>query len=135
MNKSELVQRIAETANLSRAQAENAVNAFINTVVAETKKGEKTSITGFGNFVPTARSARMGRNPQTGAPVKIAASKGVRFAAGAAFKAALGGKAAAKSAGSKKATVKKATAKKATAKKSSAKKAPAKKAATSAKKR
>jgi DNA-binding protein HU-beta len=134
VNKSELVQRIAESADLSRAQAENAVNAFIDTVIAETKKGEKTSITGFGNFVPTARSARMGRNPQTGAPVKIAASKGVRFAAGAAFKTALGGKSAAKSAGSK-AAAKKAPAKKATAKKSSAKKAPAKKAATSAKKR
>lgn len=134
MNKSELVQRVAESADLSRAQAENAVNAFIETVIAETKRGEKTSLLGFGNFVPTARAARMGRNPQTGAPVKIAASKGVRFAAGAAFKQALGAKAATKSAGSK-ATAKKATAKKATAKKATAKKAPAKKAAKSAKKR
>jgi DNA-binding protein HU-beta len=131
VNKSELVQRVAERANLSRGQAEDAVNAFIDLVIAETKSGEKTSLLGFGNFVPTARAARMGRNPQTGAPVKIAASKSVRFAPGAAFKQALGAKkaAATKSAGSK------AAAKKAPAKKATAKKATAKKAAKSAKKR
>lgn len=125
MNKSELVQRVADDAGLSRAQAETAVSAFIDAVIAETKRGEKVSLLGFGNFVPTARAARMGRNPQTGAPVKIAASKSVRFAPGAAFKEALKGGGGAKKAAGKKAATKKAP----------AKKAPAKKAAKSARKR
>ena len=65
--------------------------------MAETKAGNKVAIFGFGTFSPSARAARMGRNPQTGAPVRIAASRGVRFAPASAFKESLNsrGKAAA----------------------------------------
>ncbi len=129
MNKSELVDEVASAASLDKRSAEAAVTAMIDAVIAETKAGNKTSLFGFGTFNPTARAARTGRNPQTGAPVKIAASRGVRFAPASAFKQALN----AKSGAAKKA----ATAKKAApAKKASGKKAaPAKKSTKSAKKR
>src|SRR5437870_4159225 len=66
--------------------------------MSETRAGNKVSIFGFGTFTPTSRAARMGRNPQTGAPVKIAASKGVRFAPAAAFKSSLNSRAGTKKA-------------------------------------
>lgn len=131
MNKSELVDHVRDAAGLDRRSAEAAVNAFCSAVMGDVKAGNKVSISGFGIFNPTARAARTGRNPQTGAPVKIAASKGVRFAPATAFKQAL-------NAGGKKAAAKKAApSKKASAKKgaASSKKAPAKKAAKSTKKR
>ncbi len=132
MNKSELVDHVRDAAGLDRRAAEAAVNAFISAVMSDVKAGNKVSISGFGIFNPTSRAARTGRNPQTGAPVKIAASKGVRFAPATAFKNEL-------NAGGKKAAAKKAApAKKASAKKgaaATAKKAPAKKAAKSTKKR
>ena len=130
VNKSELVEHVRDAAGLDRRGAEAAVNAFCAAVMSDVKAGNKVSISGFGIFNPTARAARTGRNPQTGAPVKIAASKGVRFAPSTAFKQEL-------NAGGKKAAAKKAApAKKASAKKGAAtKKAPAKKAAKSTKKR
>ena len=91
MNKGELVDEIARRADLEKRQAEAALNALVESVIEATKSGDKVSILGFGNFVPTSRSARTGRNPQTGAPVEIAASKSVRFAPGTAFKTALNG--------------------------------------------
>ena len=124
MNKSELVDHVRDAAGLDRRTAESAVNAFLDAVMADVRSGNKVSISGFGIFNPTSRAARMGRNPQTGAPVKIAASKGVRFAPAQAFKNEL-------NTGGKKAAAKKAVAKKATP----AKKATAKKAAKSTKKR
>lgn len=130
MNRSELVQRVADEAGLDRGQADRAVSAFIDAVVKETKSGEKVSLFGFGTFNPTSRAARIGRNPQTGAPVKIAASKSVRFGPAAAYKSTLNG-----SKSAAKAAPKKSTAKKSTAKKSTAKKTTAKKAAKSARKR
>lgn len=102
MNRSELVQHVAEQTGINRGTAEEAVGAMVDAVMAATKKGDKVSLFGFGTFTPTSRPARMGRNPQTGEPVKIAASKGVRFAPAAAFKTALNGKAAAKKATAKK---------------------------------
>ncbi|HUQ39210.1 MAG TPA: HU family DNA-binding protein [Acidimicrobiales bacterium] len=129
MNRSELVQRVADEAGLDRGQADRAVSAFIDAVVKETKAGEKVSLFGFGTFNPTSRAARIGRNPQTGAPVKIAASKSVRFAPAAAYKSTLNG-----SKGAAKSAPKKAAAK-SSAKKSPAKKTTAKKAAKSARKR
>ena len=99
MNKSEVVEAVAGGSGLSRTQAEQAVNAFIDTVIGSAKSGEKVSILGFGTFTPTSRAARTGRNPQTGAPVKIAASKSVRFAPGSAFKTALNAKGGTKKAG------------------------------------
>lgn len=125
MNKSELVDHVRDAAGLDRRTAESTVNALLDAVMADVRAGNKVSISGFGIFNPTSRAARMGRNPQTGAPVKIAASKGVRFAPAQAFKNALN------AGGGKKATAKKAAAKKA----APAKKATAKKAAKSTKKR
>ena len=80
VNKSELVDQVAGSTGLEKRQAESAVTAMIDAVIAEAKSGNRVSIFGFGTFTPTSRAARVGRNPQTGAPVKIAASKGVRFA-------------------------------------------------------
>lgn len=133
MNKAELIEKVREVAGLSKSQAESAVDKTFDSVVAAIKGGERVSLFGFGTFNPSARAARTGRNPQTGEPVKIPASKGVRFAPSAAFKAALNPKAAAKKAGKAAAPAKKAVpAKKAGAAK---KAAPAKKAAKSTKKR
>jgi DNA-binding protein HU-beta len=129
VNKSELVDEVARAASLDKRSAETAVTAMIDAVIAETKGGNKVSLFGFGTFTPTARAARVGRNPQTGAPVKIAASRGVRFAPASAFKQVLNAKggAAKKAAPARKASP---------AKKTSAKKAaPAKKSAKSAKKK
>ncbi|MBO0747711.1 MAG: HU family DNA-binding protein, partial [Acidimicrobiaceae bacterium] len=125
----------AET-GLDRKQAEAAVKAFADVVISETKSGEKVSVFGFGTFTPTSRAARIGRNPQTNTPVKIAASKGVRFAPASAFKETLNSKkAAAKKTAAKKTTSKAAakTAAKKTTSKATAK-APAKKATKSASK-
>ena len=136
MNKSELVDAVASAAGLDRKQAEAAVSAFVDSVVDSAKAGEALSIFGFGTFKPTARAARTGRNPQTGAPVKIAASKGVKFQPSSAFKTALNSKKApAKKAATKKAAApaKKAPAKAATKSAPTTKKAPAK--STAAKKR
>ena len=138
MNKGELVEAMAQRAGLDRRQAEGALNAFVDAVMDAAKGGERVAILGFGTFNPTSRGARTGRNPQTGEPVKIAASKGVRFAPGSAFKTALNEKAGKKAAPAKKAAApsKKAApaAKAAAATKAPAKKAPAKKATKSTKK-
>ncbi len=96
MNRSELIDHVASAAGLDKKAAEAAVAATTDAVVAEIKKGEKVSLFGFGTFTPTSRAARTGRNPQTGVPVKISASNGVRFAPSTAFKASLNAKAAAK---------------------------------------
>ena len=115
MNKGELVESIAQRSGLDKRQAEGALNAFVDAVVEATKGGDRVAILGFGSFNPSSRAARTGRNPQTGEPVKIAASKGVRFAAGAAFKSALNTKSGSKkSAPAKKAAAAKKTAKSAT---------------------
>jgi DNA-binding protein HU-beta len=136
VNRTELVEAVAHKTGLDKKHAEAAVGAVAESVVAETKAGNRVAIFGFGTFSPSARAARMGRNPQTGAPVKISASRSVRFAPASAFKEALnsrGKAAAAKKAAPAKKT---AAAKKAPAKKSAGKKAaPAKKAAKAAKKR
>lgn len=113
MNRSELVDVVAEAAGIEKRQAEAAVTAFLDAVMADAKAGNRVSIFGFGTFNPTSRAARMGRNPQTGAPVRIAASKSVRFTPAGAFKEALnrGGK---KAAAAKKAAKKSSKATKAT---------------------
>lgn len=145
MNKSELVSSVARSSGLPRGDAEAAIDAFVETIMTEVKSGRRVSLVGFGTFNPTSRRARTGRNPQTGEPVRIAASKGVRFAAGSSFKASLNGRPVPKKARKKKAAAKrsparrKATASRATAKraparkKSTAKRAPARKRSTAAK--
>ena len=86
MNKTELVAAMAEKAGLSKKDAEAALKAFTETVAEELKKGEKIQLVGFGTFEVSERAAREGRNPQTGAPMKIAASKAPKFKAGKALK-------------------------------------------------
>lgn len=137
VNRTELVEAVAGKAGLDRKQSETAVNAVTESIMSETRSGNKVAIFGFGTFSPSARAARMGRNPQTGAPVRIAASKSVRFAPASAFKEALNSRG--KAAGAKKAAPAKkstATKKAASATRATGKKvAGAKKAAKATKKR
>ena len=86
MNKTELVAAIADEAGLSKKDAEKALKAFTDVVSEELKKGEKVQLVGFGTFEVSERAAREGRNPQTGAAMKIAASKAPKFKAGKALK-------------------------------------------------
>ena len=92
MNKTELVAAIAEEAGLSKKDAEKAVKAFTDVVTKQLKKGQKVQLVGFGTFEVTKRAAREGRNPQTGAPMKIKASKAPKFSAGKALKDAVNNK-------------------------------------------
>ena len=89
MNRMELVVAIAEKTELSKKDAEKALKAFTDVVAEELKKGEKIQLVGFGTFEASERAAREGRNPQTGATMKIAASKAPKFKAGKALKDAL----------------------------------------------
>ncbi len=86
MNKTELVAAIASKADISKKDSEKALNAFIDTISDALKKGDKVSLVGFGSFEVRTRAARTGRNPQTGAEIKIAASKSPAFKAGKALK-------------------------------------------------
>ena len=86
MNKTELVAAIASKANISKKDAEASVKAFTEVVAEELKKGEKIQLVGFGTFEGSKRAARTGRNPQTGAEMKIPASKAPKFKAGKALK-------------------------------------------------
>ena len=86
MNKTELIEAMAEKTGFTKKNAEVALNAFIYTVSEELVKGEKVSLVGFGTFEVSERAAREGRNPQTGATMKIAASKAPKFKAGKALK-------------------------------------------------
>lgn len=89
MNKTELIASIAEKAEISKKDAEKALAAFVDTVAAELKNGEKIQLVGFGTFEVKERSARTGVNPQTGAKIEIAASKNPSFKAGKALKDAI----------------------------------------------
>jgi len=89
MNKTELVASIAEKAGISKKDADKALAAFIDTVAAELKAGEKIQLVGFGTFEIRERAAREGINPQSGAKIKIAASKNPVFKAGKALKDAV----------------------------------------------
>ena len=86
MNKTELVSAMAAKADISKKDAAAALKAFTDVVAEELKKGEKISLVGFGTFEVAERAARTGRNPQTGAEMKIAASKAPKFKAGKALK-------------------------------------------------
>ena len=82
MNKAELIEKIAKDANMTKVQANEAIDSFTSAVVATLKKGDKVTLIGFGTFSVTARAARNGRNPQTGAIIKIKARKVPKFKAG-----------------------------------------------------
>lgn len=89
MNKTELVASIVEKSGLSKKDAEKALAAVIDSIAAELKKGEKVQLVGFGTFSIRESKAREGVNPQTGAKIKIAASKNPVFKAGKALKDAV----------------------------------------------
>lgn len=86
MTKSELITAVATKAGVSKPDAERTISAFFEHVVNTAKKDGKVAWPGFGSFSLTKRSARTGRNPQTGEAVKIAASKAVKFTASSALK-------------------------------------------------
>ena len=89
MNKSDLVDAIADKANLSKADAGRALDATIQAVTRALKKGDTVSLVGFGTFTVRKRAARTGRNPRTGETIQIKASKSPGFKAGKAFKDAV----------------------------------------------
>lgn len=86
MNKAELVAKIAEGAELTKAQAEKAINSFISETTAALTAGDKVTLVGFGTFSAVTRAARTGRNPQTGKSIKIAAKTNGKFTPGKALK-------------------------------------------------
>ena len=83
MNKAQLIDAIAGEANLTKADAKRALDAFVKTTTGALKKGDRVALVGFGSFSVSKRNARTGRNPQTGKPITIAAKKVVKFKAGA----------------------------------------------------
>lgn len=154
MNRTQLIDAVGAHAGITRQQAEAAIDAVVYEVTAGVKSGEPVRITGFGTFKLRERRARQGRNPQTGAPVKVKASKGIGFTPGVRLKADLNARGAvakpespaastaravpaarkraaspAKKVAAKKAVAKKTVAKKAAPARSAAKRVVAKKAA------
>ena len=89
MNKSELIDRIAEAANLTKADAGRALDATVGAVTAALKSGDAVTLVGFGTFGVKERAARTGRNPQTGKEIQISASKTPSFKAGKSLKDAV----------------------------------------------
>jgi DNA-binding protein HU-beta len=85
MNKAELIDKMAKDAGVTKAQANDALDSFTNAVVATLKKGDRVTLVGFGTFSVSERSARNGRNPQTGEVIKIKARKVPKFKAGKEF--------------------------------------------------
>ncbi len=91
MNRKELVDELASKTGSTKADAERNIAALIEIITATLKKGDNIALVGFGTFEVRKRAARTGRNPQTGAALKIKASKAAAFKAGAALKAAVNG--------------------------------------------
>ena len=89
VNKSELVDQIAESSDISKAAAARALDATIEAITQSLQNAESVSLVGFGTFLVRERAARTGRNPQTGATIQIAAAKVPAFKAGKALKDAL----------------------------------------------
>ena len=132
MNKAELVERVADATGEAKSRASEFVDATLGAVQGALIKGERVVLPGFGTFSARPRKARTGRNPQTGAAVKIPATTIPVFKAGQTLKALVSGKAkltVTKSKPAKKSAAKKSPAKKSPAKKTAAKKSPAKKTA------
>ena len=91
MNKSDLVEKIADKSGLTRADAERALAATVETITEAVASGDKVTVPDFGTFDKRERSARTGRNPQTGETIDIAATSTPGFKAGTAFKKAVAG--------------------------------------------
>ena len=92
MNKAELIDVAAKAADVSKTAAGKALDALIDAITTAVTKGDSVTLVGFGTFSSSKRAARVGRNPQTGKELKIAATTVPKFKAGAGFKAAVGGK-------------------------------------------
>ena len=82
MNKAELVDAIASETKMTKADSQRALDAFVNATTKALKKGDRVALVGFGSFSVSKRAARNGRNPQTGAVIKIKAKKVAKFKAG-----------------------------------------------------
>ena len=91
MNKTDLVDAVAQATDTSKADASNAVDAVFDTITGALKSGDGVQLIGFGNFSVAGRAARQGRNPRTGEAIQIAASKQPKFKAGKALKDAVNG--------------------------------------------
>ena len=89
MNKADLIEKIAKDAGVSKVQADMAINSVLDGVLTTLKKGGNVTLVGFGTFSVGSRKARTGRNPQTGAAIKIAARKVPKFSAGMKLKKAV----------------------------------------------
>ena len=90
MNKTELIAAVAEKASISKKESEVVINAALDTIIDSLKNDEKVQLVGFGSFEVKTRAERIGRNPATGAEIKIAASKVPTFKAGKALKDIVG---------------------------------------------
>lgn len=91
MNKAEVIDQIAKTSGITKTQANSVIDSFTSSVVSTLKKGDTVTLVGFGTFSVSSRAARNGRNPQTGATIKIKASKVPKFKAGKEFKTKIAG--------------------------------------------
>lgn len=89
MTKTEIIEKIASDADISKAAAGKALESFTSSITKSLKKGNKVTIVGFGTFSVSKRKAREGRNPRTGETIKIKASKAPKFSAGKALKDAI----------------------------------------------
>jgi DNA-binding protein HU-beta len=89
MNKTELIEAMADSADISKAAAARAMDGMIEAITKAMQNGDTVSILGFGTFTVRARAARTGRNPKTGEPMEISASRSPAFKAGKAFKDAV----------------------------------------------
>ena len=90
MNKAELIDKISKDAGITKVQANDALDSFTSAVVTTLKKGDRVTLVGFGTFSVSERAARNGRNPQTGAVIKIKARKVPKFKAGKEFSTKIG---------------------------------------------
>jgi len=89
VNKSELIDAVADSADISKAEAGRVIDALIDTITGSLKKDDPVVLVGFGTFATKNRAARTGRNPQTGAPIQISAARVPSFKAGKALKDAV----------------------------------------------
>ena len=89
MNKTELIDAAAASTGMRRSDIQVALDAILETIADEVRRGNKVTLTGFGNFELRERAARFGRNPQTGEQIQVAASKAPTFKAGKSFKDAV----------------------------------------------
>jgi DNA-binding protein HU-beta len=85
MNKADLIDKLSKDAGITKSQANTALDSFTETVITSLKKGDRVTLVGFGTFSVSDRAARNGRNPQTGAVIKIKARKVPKFKAGKEF--------------------------------------------------